>query len=665
MGSAWAYPVILIMLFAIFVTFKINGSSTGIYHKNLFGNTTEDPGAVFGSPKSIRSDEYVTTTSWIALQAQTDFASFNKNINSGRELVINPDVPIKDWVAVFRPHTWAYFIAPFEYAFSFSWWFGLVLLMISSYFFVYRILQKKNLAILLSLAFSISPFILWWYKSGLLLAISYFFIAAIILIRILNNEKVKHIKSQLASDIIYTICLAYIGTSFGLLLYAPFLIPISLVLFIFIIGYILDGLNAGKVQLKRIKTTILCISGSLLVLAIMGIVFYQDRQALIQAISGSVYPGERKISSGQLPFPPIYRFFDSFLMPLLPRPPSGQFYTNQSEASNFILLVPFLLIPGLILQAYDYVRHKKIYWPLLLIQLLSILFIARIAIPIGDGFFKFLLLDRVPNNRLIIGLGLAGFLQLIYLIKFMQKLKINKKFISILAVTTSIAVLILLIFFAKYVFDDFLVFRHSGTLILGVLSAFFTLIIFSFLIKKELLGAILLLLFTVFSSYNILPIQKGLDFHENSTIVNRIKETSLPSDSWVVVDNFAFETLPMIAGRKLISGPQPYTDLSFWRQIDTTGKYEDIYNRQAHAIFVSNTAEPNVFLPKDFSRIKNDLELEKGNVFKVRFFCDQFLYENIDMALSTNELDFPCLQKIDKISYPNADFFIYKIKPTI
>jgi hypothetical protein len=662
--SNWCFPLLITFVYLLLVVFGINGSSTGMYHRLIYGNEEVDQSIIYGKPKSIRSDEYLIFSPTVALQAQTGFPAVNENLGSGREVVIVPEAPMKDWVGFFRPHTFAYFLLPFANAFAFSWWFGFFALLASSYFFFLRTFeQRRILAILLSISFTLSPFIMWWYQVSILLPLAYFFMAAILIMRLLNREKVKNINSQRFSDYLHTIALVYIGASFGLLLYAPFLIPVAIVLAVYIAGYITDGLKGRQFNFKQIKRPLAFIVLAILAVVTIGFIFYLDRREMISAIANSLYPGNRLTVSGELPFSPIYRFFDSFLMPLLPQPPTGSFYTNQSEASNFILLLPFLILPGILVQFFDYIKNKKISYTFLFIQLLAIAFMLRITTPIADSLFNIFLLDRVPNNRLMIGVGLVGFLQLAFLIKNLSSIQIPKRLWHVAAGIFSLLSFIWLLVLAKYYFAKYLFFENNY-LIIGSLIVLFTAVIASFLFKKNRLGAILLLIFTLISSHNVLPIQKGMAFYEDSAIINKIRENSSQDDSWAVVDNFTFESLPTIAGHRLINGRQPYADLEFWRQIDKRGEFEDVYNRQAHALFITNLAEPNRFLPEDFATIEEDMELVKGNVFKVKFGCTDFVYDNVNLVLATHMVNLPCLDFVDKIEYPKVTFYIFKVETT-
>lgn len=659
--SVWVFPIFLLVIFCFLTAFEIHGSSVGMYHKMTQGYTEPDPDLITGSPKPIRSDEWMTLFSWISLQSQTGYPPFNEHLNSGRDVSLAPAVPTNDWIGFFRPHNFSYFVMPFENAFAFSWWFGLLLLMIASYFFVLRILKSKLIAILLSLSFSLSPIILWWYRVDLLLPLAYFFMASILTMRLMQKERIPWIKSEKLSVILYLVALAYVGVSFGLILYAPFLIPIFIVLAVFILGYVIDGVKSGLIKIDQVKKTLLYSGGVIASVAVAGAFYYFEKREVINTVANEIYPGHREIHSGQLPFSPLYRIFDGFLMPFLQDHGAGSYYSNQSEASNFILLIPFLLIPAFLLQFYLYKKNKSISWAFLFINILSLIFIVRITLPIGDDFFKLFLLDRVPNNRLLAGLGLAGFIQLIYLIKQLKDSKIPTKKIYLPAIAYSFVCFgWLLVFLKFFVFQDYPNFATNRWLAV-LFAILFSLIIVSFLMKKNVIGATLLLFFTAVSSFHILPFYRGLNFYENGNVINTIRQVSQPDDEWVVLDSLSFETLPLIAGRGLINGPQPYTDLSFWRKIDQTGQYEDIYNRQGHALFITNTKVPGKNTKPYESVIQKDFELVKGNLFKVKFSCSKFTYEEIDFVLIDHALNFPCLKQSKIVDYPSVDFYIYEV----
>jgi hypothetical protein len=663
--SIYTFPIVIVIFLFILTTLQINGSSSGYYHSILYGSKSDDPELIYGQPQNIRSDEFLTASPLTALQYRTDFPQFNSKLGTGRDVAILPDAPTKSWLASFRPQNWAFFVIPFENAFAYRWWFGLALVIISLYFLALRILDRnKKLSILLSIAFGLSPFLLWWYQSSLFIPMAYSFMIIILGIRIIKQEKIPGVNSVTLANILYVLALSYLGASFVLFLYAPFLIPLFIVIAAFLLGYLAnERFTKHSISTRNLLSRLGLMLAPLLLIAPIVLLFAIENKSMIDAIANSEYPGHRVVHSGELGYSPLFPIIGSFLMPLLQTGARGaHYYANQSEASNFILLLPFLIIPGIVLQVLEYKRYKRINYVFLSIQLVTILFIFRISLHFGDKFYNLLLLNKVPNNRLQVGLGIAGFLQLLYVFKLLPKLKMRGNRRTIFAVFYGLICLAVLLLFTLYVRNKYAIFAQDWYKL--VLLAFaFTSILVLILTKRLVLAAALLLGFTLISSFRILPIYHGLNFIYDSTVVKKIEAVSKPSDSWVVVDNFTFENLPLAAGRDLINGAQIYSDLNFWHQLDKSGQYEYVYNRQAHALFVSNTAEPDKYFREGFARINGDLELYKGNVFKVKFDCSEFVYNNVDFVLTTHQLNFPCVEPVDKVSYPNIEFYIYKIQP--
>jgi hypothetical protein len=662
--SLYAFPLVVIVIFSLLTAFKVNGSSVGVYHATLYGSRTKDKPLVVNHPQPIRSDEWRASTVFTIMQSKSGYPTFNTLLGSGRDVSIMPDLPTKNWLTIFRPQNLLFFILPLENAFAFRWWFGIALLLIAAYFFVLRILNgNKKLAIILSLSFGLSPFLLWWYQSALLIPLAYSLLIMIVAIKLISRERIKPIKSQMACDAIYLLALTYMGASFAFFLYAPFLIPIAIVVIAFVIGYLMDRrLNENKLT----NTQLFKVIGSLLVpmfvVLLLIVAFVVSHRDMISAISNSEYPGHRIVKSGELPFSPVFPILGSYLMPLIQSSIRGtHYYVNQSEASNFILFLPFLIIPGIVLQVKEFISFKRINYTFLAIQLVAVVFLLRITVHFGDKFYNLLLLQRVPNNRLMVGIGLVGFLQLVYFIQQILAVKVKGKRHIYLALLNSTLIFAILVVFGRYVAAHYPVFLNENYILIS-LALFFTSVIFLLLIRKVLLAAIVLLAFTIMSSFKVMPLYRGLGFLNNSQIINKIGAVSHPADTWVVLDNENYENLPLAAGRGDIGGAQIYSDLNFWRQIDKSGDSEYVYNRQAHALFLSNTLPPNPKQKFNVSTVADELEYVKQNLFKVRFECNDFTYRNIDYVLTVHELNKDCLSFVDKVKYPKRTFYIYKVR---
>ncbi|HEX5797943.1 MAG TPA: hypothetical protein VFX79_01185 [Candidatus Saccharimonadales bacterium] len=664
-NSVWSFPFIVVVSLIILTVFQIHGSSVGMYHKFLYGENATDSSLIYGQPKPIRADEWKGWTPLTVLQSKTGFNTYNTELGSGRDLTLRPEAPYKDWSTAFKPQNLSFFVLPFENAFAFRWWFIIGILMVSAYFFLLRMFNnKKTLSILLSVSFALSPFLLWWYQMNLFLPLAYAFLLMILGMRIINKEKIPRIKAERVTNILYVTGLSYLGICFGLVLYVPFLIPIAIIIFAFLLGYLLDKKFehrlSNKDMLKRLWPFLL----AFLITVSVGLAFVSGHKTMIEAIANSEYPGHRVTRSADLPFSPALAIFDGFLMPVLQGVERGKhYYANQSEAANFILLLPFMLLPGIALLAYEYRKKKRINWVFLLINLVALLFLARISLPVGDSFYKLLLLDRVPNNRLIAGIGFVGFLQLVYFIRALDALKISKKKLTSPAVMYGLASLSALILFGSAVINKFPRFL-SEYLIMVSLAVFFIAILVAFLSRRNVLGASLLLVFTVVSIFKILPISHSLDPLQDTPVLKKMESISKPGDDWIILDNTRWESFPQLAGRGSIGGIQVYADTALWSQFDPTGKDKPVYNRQGHALFVSNRQDLNDERKYEYGTTIEDggnFELYKQNLFKIKFSCSDFIYKNADFVLADHAIKKDCAQLEHTITYPEETFYIYKI----
>src|SRR5205814_4393220 len=125
-----AVVVFLLSAYLLGSVAKLNGSATGLWR--IYADR-EAPNAdlVVGTPKGIRSDEWVGETPWILSQAarQPRFPLANPGVGEHAMPLLN-NLPVQHWSMLFRPQMWGFFIADVETAFAFYWnykWFSLLL----------------------------------------------------------------------------------------------------------------------------------------------------------------------------------------------------------------------------------------------------------------------------------------------------------------------------------------------------------------------------------------------------------------------------------------------------------------------------------------------------------------------------------------------------------
>jgi hypothetical protein len=637
--NIWIFPILLCLIVLTLTALRISGTSIGVYSQ-INGET--DSSMLAGNPRGVRSDEWLVTSQMTIAQAANDYEKINDNIAKGQNMALL-DVPYKDWSTFFKPQNLAFFVLPLEYAFAFKWWFLFLVLILACYFFILEVFSKSiSRAALFATFIGLSPMVFWWWTSGTLLTIAYSFIIALLALRLI---KAQHLKQRVA----YTGLLSYVLVCFALLLYPPFQIPCLIVVATFIVGWVLSTYK-GKAQLKPLLRLWPYALMVVVVPALIGLAFYKTNQGIIDDITHTSYPGARVVTSGGT-YPLLA--VSSFLSPNLEydnKAASG-YLGNQSEASNFMFIAPYLFLPSLYLIIRAWRRHDATPWGLLLINLLILVFLVRmyIDIPILEPLYRPLLLDKVPNVRLLIGLGLAGALQLLLLIKTMETSTLKKTELLWLSVFGGLSSFIAMLLIGNYTIDHFPVFIASFGKVV-IFSACISLAIFLILRRFFIAGLIILASFSFFSVYRIHPLYQGLAPVSTSKTISTLR--SYPDKgSWVVLEDRLLINFPMMADKDSLSGIQFAPQLDLWKQLDPTGQYKEVYNRYAHVLFV------------DDKKMDTPLTLKHADLFVVKFDpCTTFIQKNVTYALSPKLLTDTSCAKLDKtITLPAKQLYIYKV----
>lgn len=643
--SVWLFPFLLLIIFSIFVVFKISGSSIGFYHNILYGDSKKDISLIYGQPQAIRSDEWLVWTQITISQSENNFPRFNEDLGSGRDLSLHFEIPTKDWSAVFKPQNWSFFVLPLEYAFAFKWWFLMYVLIVGAYFFTLKLLPKNRLfAAILSTAFALSPFVLWWYQSAVLALMGYGFLIILVSIHILDGKKIRVINNQYLSNTLTVIALIYLAISFSFILYPPFQISIGIIILTYLLGYVVNKLAYRKTLLLTMAKRVLLLLVAAFVTACVGIIFISGRQEAISKMNDSIYPGDRSVKSGGQT---ALTVLDGFLMPLLQSSYRGAYYySNQSEASNFIVLAPFLVTPIIWLIMKEYRKKHVIDWRLIIMVACTLLILCRMYLPFGDAFYKVILLDKVPHGRLLIALGFLGFIMLVHFLAKFTELKISIKQGVRFGFIYATFIFALLLYIGLRVHDSYPLFAQNWyeVALLAGLFAAGMLIICS---GRLLIVSVAFALFTLLCSFRIMPLYQGLGPIYNSEATKTIKKNSDNTDSWLTVGSIYFEHFPLLASSDTLGGVQLYPDKNYWLSI-FGDENEYTFNRKAHITFTAEDTGEKISLPQ-------------GNLIVINVSCESKIMESVDYVLSDKPLHYKCLYPIETIVYPGQTLYFYKV----
>lgn len=621
----YIYPFIIIIIVSIFTFLRINGSSVEILWRDISSNNSKDIDSLFGSPRAVRSDQFLVALPMFVSQDINNEPTINKDMGEGTN-VVTQNMPSRNIFAFFKPTLLvSFFTNDPELSFSFFWYAELGLLLISTYLLLLE-LTKKNLLISVggSLIFLMTPFIHWWNQTNIITWISF---GLFFLLKILFEKRWK-------ISLLYSLALSYSVVTFGLLLYPPFQLPVIYIAMSIVTGFIINQWKNIKKNIK-LSTTMLAIAGIIAIGFIL--LFINQYKEIIELISNTIYPGARFVKAGQgeasLLLNGFYNIFlqrDSNIAP----------FFNQSESSNFFLLFPVLIIWVVYKNILQIKQKKGVDWLSICLSLCLLFFTLIYFIPLPDLISKYSLMYMIPHQRLLIGFGFGSYILMLYMISRQDIYKLNNNFdiifISLLSIVFSVYIFFTGITMYKMSPEFFLSPKYIPLeLKITVPALFVAVILYLFFRNYKKLFFSCFLIFAISSIIYINPVRKGLDPLINTDLARYIQEKSSEDDSkWVIYGDYRFAQYALANNANILNGVHIYPQFKIWEILDPEKKYINIYNRYAHI------------------EIQEDSEFEESVVLKQNDWilltispCDEkFRMLDVKYLLTTEEIkDKSCL----------------------
>jgi hypothetical protein len=635
----WFIYVVLIGVI-ILSALKISGSSIGMYDKYFTGSIKSD-NLLLGTPRAIRSDEWLVQTPLLVSQINNNFKHSNIDVGLGQETALIYEAPNNHWSTLFRPHNWSFFILPPENAFAFKWWIRGAFLIISTYL-VLLFLTKDN--IVLSAAGALfmffSPFVQWWYAVQVLESIYYVLFALFVALKIFTFKNTAEL-------IIYPPILAYFLVNFAITLYPPFQVATGVGAVMIFVGYVLN--HRETISKERLHKLILAYGFSGILFA--GIIFgyYLSLKESIQTFLHTSYPGKREISGGGYT---LSQFFGGFYNVLLQKgsntlPP---IFGNQTEASSFFMIFIFVLPVALFTVIKSFITKTKVDW--LLFMMIAYFFITLVWLFWGFTplLGKLSLFYLVPENRMIIGIGMVNIFFIFYVLSAWDKPKsIDNKIVSFLLAGFSAIVYVLL---GQYLVRNFPGYIQHTYIIL-VIATFSFVITFALLLNKRLIFILSLGILTLVSSGAVNPLMRTLSPITKSQLSQAIKEieaTNTEGYRWVNLGNIFWGNYIAANGGNSLNGTHLHPQLEIWKNLDPEGTFDAKYNRYSHVVF-KNTQDQAVMYENP---VPDTLVV---TINPCNSFFEHF---NVKYYLSQEQLTQPCLTLTRTITLPNTNFYVYE-----
>jgi len=432
-----------------------------------------------------------------------------------------------------------------------------------------------------------------------------------------------------------------------LILYPPFQIPCALVALTFLIGYTAENYEGRAWLIKRL----LLIGGSAVVAILIVGAFFFTRIDTVKAIANTAYPGKRSMQSGEF-------FFSHFMSSHLGYQFTSSGHTsdylidgisssNQSETSNFLLVVPFLFVPSLFLIYQDIKRKNKLDWPLILLNGLFVIFLCEMFVPAFTPISKLLLLHQVGGARLLIGVGLLNLIIFVLFIRHLDRKKLTAPSWVILLYCAGVFLVELLFAMYAHRYGTFIILRFVLLTSLPV-----PIVIYCLLTKRFLVAALVYLGFSVFISAKVNPLYRGLEAVNDNPLSIAIDQIGQKSNKAWVSDGGYLENIASMEGERSISGVYNYPQFDLWDSVPDTP--QKIYNRYAHVGFQ---------ITDDTSQ-KTRLKLITADSFVIQDnACSPYLRKlDIGYIVTSAILKSDCLALEKTVSFPLTTIYIYKLR---
>ncbi len=602
------------------VVSRLSGSSMG-----LLSDSGE--GLVIGANRPIRSDEYLRST-------PMEIGAINHPLSPGVSLLSSEgfDEPGLDEFELLRPERLIIdlFLGG-EFAFSAIWWTPALLVLIG----VPLLLRQFNLPLKISIALSLiiifSPAVVWWSNgiAGIIGRLS-LGVALVIMASASKGWRVW----------VFTFVGGWIASGVAMD-YQPWSIIASLFFFPLVVFFIFKN---------KSNSLPMILSGLLSLLPLVYFIF--SKMSVFQVISATLYPGQRRVTSGlvnawnwSLSGPQQWSLLN----------PDGILYSNQSEIS----MGYFLFIFPALFYAYSSIRGTQKFG-VREVVLGSYLVIAS---------WSFISYPDIPFNPLTVvsperGLAMVTAMAplvfgLLYANRLSESIKDGNKDFHLAGKSDmwariALAVFVTFITFGSAVIMEGVVLNFSTRIafMVAVLCGVITFMIIS--PNSAVKGVWAFTVFAIFVSGPVNPVSHGTAPLTDSSLA-RVLNTLETTGAWAS-DGIHLDAVLMANGKPSISGQQlTGPDEEQWRLLDPQGSYEQVWNAGASFVVV---AWDSAIKDPEITRPFPDTILIRTSP------CSPALKKlDLEVVLSRTEESAPCLAEFadGPVDYLGAPVYLYEV----
>lgn len=553
-------------IFCLCVIFEITGSSIGVWC-DLFG--VEDTDIILGVSRPIRSDEWAVSTPMLFSQYENysgRFPYFSETVRgTATDVFLEYGQPVYTIAMIFRPFYLGYLFLPLEKGMAFFWCGRMIVLfMVTFEFGMLLTKSNKKLSVVIAFLISFAPVVQWWFAiNGLVEMLIYIQLSILMLWKYMNTkESLRRIP--------YVLVIVICAGGYILTMYPSWQISLAFVLLALGVWVILENYKNCRMCWKDWAIILIAV---VVLVGILGYVFWQSWDT-IELITNTVYPGSRFETGGDF-FEGLFMYTSNIWMAMFNR----SIGVNTCESAGFIDFFPVCYIIPLYVIFGEKKKDKLIY----ILMGISIFLGIYCVVGFPELLAKISFLSNVQSSRAVIAFGFCNIILLVRSLSMMEK-SLNKGISATVAILVSICSNFITIQANPEYYDlKYFVFT---VIIFGIL--YYGILRFGE-IKVRNSWCIICIIVMLISGGLVNPVRSGVESVLNIEELQAVSEV-VDNDSgalWIVEDmGLPMNNLGIMVGAPTINSTNVYPNLKLWETLDSTGKYEDVYNRYAHITIV-------------------------------------------------------------------------------
>lgn len=553
---------LLILAFA--VVFKLSGTSIGVWNSIIQNDFAEAP--VFGTPRVIRSDEFMCFTPMAAAQswAKPSYPYFNDILRATPTDMFSVYAqPVKHPLLLFRPFLSGFLLFGFDRGLAFFWVARFLALFLVSYELLKLVTDgKKALAGVGASLITFAPAVQWWGA-----------INAFAEIVIFGSLFVVSLNRFLRSDsphrqILYIAMIFYSAVAYVFTLYPPHMVSMAYAF----LPLSMWTIARYRHDFRATSLTWFCIAVAILASVSCLMWYLSISSEAFQTVAQTHYPGTRVDCGGTI----RSKFGSWWANPIFPY---GGFAIEDSNVVESAVFPDFFPL-GFLLSAFLFYR-RKIKDSLIAFLAIGWVFQAAYC---AVGFPKWLALSsflgRSMPKRAIVGMSFIGLLILVRALSAMKEAPTLRKTAIAALGCSAVASLSAHLAFPSYLSPV----RLAAIALFAFMSSVMILRFESWTQTSSLFLVLTALLVGAFVN----PIQRADGGVSKSPLFRAIRKLAEESPGiWLVdSDKAGMNQYPLLCGAATINGGNIYPQFRLWNELDPHGKSKKEWNRYVSKLFV-------------------------------------------------------------------------------